>query len=103
MTILILVIVMQTINIGDIVARKSYGSDILFKVVAKEEIENKTNYILKGICYRLEADALESDLILQSEKRVSEYTRNTLTQAKIIPAQNINITKDLLILSVKIL
>lgn len=77
-----LVIIMQTINIGDIVARKSYGSDILFKVVAKEEIENKTNYILKGICYRLEADALESDLILQSEKRVREYTRNTLVQAK---------------------
>ena len=73
---------MQSINIGDIVARKSYGSDILFKVVAKEEIENKINYLLKGICYRLEADALENDLIVQSEKRVSEYTRNTLVQAK---------------------
>ncbi len=73
---------MQTINIGDIVARKSYGSDILFKVVAKEEIENKTNYLLKGICYRLEADALENDLVLQSSERVSEYTRSTLVQAK---------------------
>ena len=73
---------MQNINIGDIVARKSYGLDILFKVVAKEEIDNKTNYLLKGICYRLEADALENDLILQSREKVNEYTRNTLVQAK---------------------
>lgn len=72
---------MNTINIGDIVARKSYGLDILFKVVDKKEFDNNTTFILKGICYRLEADASPDDLILQSEKRVHEYTRNALVQA----------------------
>ena len=72
---------MQNINIGDVVARKSYGSDILFKVVDKKESETGTSYLLKGICYRLEADATEGDLILQSEKRINEYTRNALVQA----------------------
>ena len=72
---------MQNINIGDVVTRKSYGSDILFKVVDKKEVDSTTNYILKGICYRLEADALESDLLLQPKNKISEYTRNMLVQA----------------------
>lgn len=72
---------MNTINIGDIVARKSYGLDILFRVVDKKETDTCTTFLLKGICYRLEADASPDDLILQSEKRVNEYTRTTLVQA----------------------
>ena len=74
---------MSNINIGDIVARKSYGLDILFKVVDKKETDNAATFLLKGICYRLEADASLDDLILQSEKRVDEYTRNALVQADI--------------------
>lgn len=72
---------MQNINVGDVVTRKSYGSDILFKVVDKKESDSNTNYILKGICYRLEADAFENDLILQPKNKVCEYTRNMLIQA----------------------
>lgn len=58
---------MIKLKVGDIVARKSYGSDILFKIVEiKENGENKLA-VLKGICYRLEADAPETDLIVQSD------------------------------------
>ncbi|GAE90901.1 sporulation-specific protease YabG [Acetivibrio straminisolvens JCM 21531] len=63
----------MSLKIGDIVARKSYGSDILFKVVdIKYEKGNKI-VILKGICYRLEADAPETDLVVQSDTCVREY------------------------------
>lgn len=63
----------MSLKIGDIVARKSYGSDILFKVVdIRNERGNKV-VILKGICYRLEADAPESDLVVQSDNYIEEY------------------------------
>lgn len=65
---------MRKLKIGDIVGRKSYNSDILFKVVdIKKEGENQI-VVLRGICYRLEADAPESDLVLQSESYVREYS-----------------------------
>ena len=60
-------------KIGDIVARKSYGSDILFKVADIKNEGGKRVAILKGICYRLEADAPESDLMIQPESYVREY------------------------------
>lgn len=65
---------MANLKIGDIVARKSYGYDIFFKVV---DIKNdgKENVItLKGITYRIQADAPESDLIVQPDAKVREYT-----------------------------
>ncbi|MFZ5986429.1 MAG: sporulation peptidase YabG [Bacillota bacterium] len=64
---------MADLKIGDIVARKSYGSDILFKVVDIKTEGDKKIAVLKGICYRLEADAPESDLIIQQENYVREY------------------------------
>src|SRR3989339_721675 len=60
---------MDNIKIGNIVARKSYGSDILFKVIEiKDDI-----VILRGICYRIEVDAPLSDIILQSNTYVKDY------------------------------
>jgi len=64
---------MANLKIGDIVARKSYGYDIFFKVV---DIKNdgKENIItLKGITYRIQADAPESDLVVQSDSKVRAY------------------------------
>ncbi len=47
-------------KIGDIVTRKSYNNDIVFKIIdIKEEI-----YILKGINVRLVADSKEEDLVI---------------------------------------
>lgn len=64
----------MSLRIGDIVARKSYGSDILFKVVDIKNEGGEKTIILKGICYRLEADAPESDLVIQSDTYVREYS-----------------------------
>ncbi len=62
---------MESLKVGDIVARNSYECDIFFKVV------NISNGIvtLKGICYRIEADAPMSDLVLQSDNYVRDYNR----------------------------
>jgi len=65
---------MAEIKVGDIVARKSYGEDIYFKVVDIINNGNGSTIILKGITYRIEADAPESDLILVSNQRLKEYT-----------------------------
>lgn len=45
-------------QIGDLVTRKSYDNDIVFKIVAIDG----NNYILKGLFVRLFADALKDDL-----------------------------------------
>lgn len=65
---------MSALKIGDIVGRKSYNSDILFKVVDIKNELGKEVIVLRGICYRLEADAPESDLVLQTESYVREYS-----------------------------
>lgn len=64
---------MDKLKIGDIVARKSYGYDVFFKVVGITDNRGENIVTLKGISYRIEADAPESDLEVQSDKRVFEY------------------------------
>lgn len=46
-------------NIGDLVTRKSYNNDIVFKIVNT----NDNGYVLNGLNVRLVADALEKDLV----------------------------------------
>ena len=61
------------IKVGDIVARRSYGFDILFKV--HDIVTNKetgTIIYLKGLHYRLFADAPESDVVKVPMNRVNE-------------------------------
>ncbi|MEN6315068.1 MAG: sporulation peptidase YabG [Clostridiaceae bacterium] len=64
---------MGRLKIGDIVARKSYGYDIFFKVVDIADRGSEHIARLKGISYRIEADAPESDLEVQPDNRVKEY------------------------------
>ncbi|MDU2198974.1 MAG: sporulation peptidase YabG, partial [Peptostreptococcaceae bacterium] len=50
-------------RIGDIVARKSYNKDIIFKIEAFSVDENKQKIaLLKGIAFRVVADAYLDDL-----------------------------------------
>lgn len=63
---------MGDLKVGDIVARKSYGLDVFFKVIAIKDNGKEKIVTLKGISYRIEADAPESDLIVQNEQRVRE-------------------------------
>ncbi len=48
--------------IGDIVTRRSYGGDIFFRVVAIEHRQGSTYAMLRGLYYRLCADAPLKDL-----------------------------------------
>ncbi len=61
------------IKVGDIVARKSYGYDILFKVndivVGKDA---SRTIILKGLNYRLLADAPESDIVKVPVNKINQ-------------------------------
>ncbi|MGL5633702.1 MAG: sporulation peptidase YabG [Sarcina sp.] len=49
-------------NIGDQVVRKSYGKDVIFKVIDIKEDGDKKSYVLKGANIRILADATEEDL-----------------------------------------
>ncbi|HHV96336.1 MAG TPA: hypothetical protein GXX37_07675 [Clostridiaceae bacterium] len=64
---------MGNLKIGDIVARKSYGYDIFFKVVDIQNNGKDEIATLKGITCRIQADAPASDLVVQPEEKVREY------------------------------
>lgn len=59
---------MNTFNIGDVVARKSYNLDILFKIVSI----NKDIVDLAGLTVRIVADAPISDLVHISEVELKD-------------------------------
>lgn len=67
---------MAEIEEGDIVVRKSYHKDVPFKVCKIINTEEGKLFILKGICYRLIADAPEADLTLLTEEEISSYLNN---------------------------
>ncbi|HWQ30170.1 MAG TPA: sporulation peptidase YabG [Negativicutes bacterium] len=61
------------VKVGDIVARKSYDYDILFKVY--DMVPGKDGsmvLLLKGLNYRLVADAPESDVVKMPPNRINE-------------------------------
>lgn len=77
------VVYMSGLKVGDIVARKSYGMDIFFKVVDIKNNGKENIVTLKGISYRIQADAPESDLLVQPEHRIKEYnTRSCMAAEK---------------------
>lgn len=56
------------IKIGDLVTRKKYGNDIVFKVIKID----KNKVILRGMDIRLYADSFLDDLVLSSIRREEE-------------------------------
>lgn len=64
-------------KIGDLVTRKKYGNDIIFKI---DKIQNNTIY-LKGVDVRLYADTKEDDLILATIPKKKEII-NTIRTLK---------------------
>ncbi|SKC58696.1 spore coat assemly protein [Maledivibacter halophilus] len=69
-------ILMTNLKIGDIVARKSYDYDILFKVtdIVVDE-NNKRTLILKGTNLRIIADSPESDLTKVPLNKVNQFNK----------------------------
>lgn len=61
---------------GDYVARKSHGKDVLFSVEKIIKLSNGTeNAILKGVTYRIKADAPMDDLCIVNQKEAMEIIK----------------------------
>ena len=86
---------MKEIRVGDIVTRRSYGGDIFFRVDAIEHRQGSTddfragaienyqenaNAILRGISYRLCADAPLSDLEKKNPVEINAYRNENSKQ-----------------------
>ncbi len=70
---------MNTLKIGDLVARKSYGGDVYFRITdITDKSGGKKVYVLKGLLYRIEADAGEDDLLLQDTEQVHRDMQRSL-------------------------
>lgn len=72
---------------GDYVARESHGKDILFNVEKIVKLSNgKENAILKGVTYRIKADAPIEDLCIINKKEalkmIEKYDLRILEMAK---------------------
>lgn len=63
---------MTKYKVGDVVARKSYGADVIFKIVEIKNQGNQPLYVMKGVNYRIIADANEIDLISQNERNLKK-------------------------------
>lgn len=74
---------MYDFQIGDIVARRSYGFDIAFKISdILESRSEKTRYVLRGLLYRIVADAPQYDLVKQNPNVMSLYMHRSVAFAK---------------------
>lgn len=72
---------MHSFNIGDVVARRSYGGDTLFKVTSTiARSDGKKSYVLRGLLYRIEADAEEEDLVLQNKRFTYMHMQRSLAE-----------------------
>lgn len=64
----------MSLKVGDVVARKSYGGDVYFKIMQIiTRSDGKRVYVLKGIELRIVADAPEDDLLRMDINKVNEY------------------------------
>ncbi len=74
---------MAKIHIGDIVIRRSYGGDILFRVVnIKTNFSGLESYVLRGLSYRIEADSQGDDLVKQDARMAYTRAINELDRVK---------------------
>lgn len=67
---------MERLKRGDIVARKSYGKDILFRVEKIITIDKIPNAVLKGLIERIEADSPVEDLEIIEKSIVNKNIKN---------------------------
>ena len=57
-------------QIGDLVTRKSYNNDIVFKIIKIED----DNYYLMGVTVRLSADAPIDDLLIYNDDKEDDFS-----------------------------
>lgn len=66
---------MNDIKKGDIVVRKSYGKDIIFRVINILNKPEETIAVLNGVIERIEADSKIADLELVDKQKVKDILR----------------------------
>lgn len=81
---------MAEVKVGDIVARISHGQDIFFKVDDIKVSGDEKTIILRGITYRIMADAPECDLVIQTERAVHDYCKKSYISVWILFMQRNN-------------
>ena len=76
-------------KIGDIVVRKSYDKDIIFKIIDIKEVRGQTYCILKGVSIRIIADSPRDDLeivdygyVEEKEKILNSRVNEAMKKAK---------------------
>ncbi len=71
---------MESLRIGDVVIRKSYGGDIYFNIADITSRSNgKKTYILKGMLYRIMADSDEDDLEWRNPEQVQRDLQRNMS------------------------
>lgn len=68
------------LRVGDMVTRKSYGGDIIFRI---KSIDWFGNAELVGVDYRIEADAPKSDLVLIDERLMYRSRKDAMEEIEI--------------------
>ncbi len=66
---------MTGIRVGDIVARKSYGMDVYFRVVELKEDTKDKLAVLKGVSHRIIVDAPVNDLVLVPNDKLDYFRK----------------------------
>lgn len=76
---------MDSLRIGDVVTRKSYGGDIAFKIadMTSRAGSDRKTYTLKGLLFRIMADSDEDDLERKSPEQVQRDLESSLSIAGI--------------------
>lgn len=74
------------VHIGDLVVRKSHGKDIIFKVIDIDETPKNERCVLKGMYFRLVADAPVYDL----EPITTECLRNEVVKMEKVQRLGLN-------------
>lgn len=71
---------MGALRVGDIVTRRSYGEDLLFRIVNITRDENRVeHYTLRGLSTRIAADSTSEDLLIQNSKTAYARLQMELT------------------------
>jgi spore coat assembly protein len=75
---------MGDFKVGDIVARKSYGNDVYFRIsdISVRSDESKV-YLLRGILYRIFADSNGDDLVLQHPKQIQLHMKRGMSAGSV--------------------
>lgn len=69
-------------KVGDIVARKSYGGDVYFRIADVIKNNGENIYFLKGLLHRLTADSVADDLVRYDARKVYDNIEKAFSESE---------------------